>query len=177
MIEIVPAATSTDWRHATALLHDYAEWIRVAAHLEPTAEQPELAGELRELHRHYTRPDRVIFVARDEGDPVGIAAVFDHGDGTAEIKRMYVRPIARGRGIADLLVSRALDAAAGFGCHTAWLETLRGPMDRAIAVYRRNGFSELDGPGRRLALDTAVMMARPLTGMGLGEASGGCGGF
>jgi GNAT superfamily N-acetyltransferase len=105
---------------------------------------------------------------------VGIAAVLDHGDGTAEIKRMYVRPIARGRGIADLLVSRALDAAAGFGCHTAWLETLRGPMDRAIAVYRRNGFSELDGPGRRLALDTAVMMARPLTGTVIGDGSGGC---
>lgn len=144
-----------------------------AVRVEPLDEQPEIAGELDDLGRHYAGPHGALLVARDGGDPVGIVAVRDHRDGTAELKRMYLRPVARGRGIANYLIAGALDASAAFGCHTLWLETLRGPMDRAIAVYRRNGFSEVPGPGRRLALDGAVMMERRLSAeLAVG---GGCG--
>lgn len=71
-----------------------------------------------------------------------------------------------------------MHAAAARGCHAAWLETLRGPMDRAIAVYPRNGFAELPEPGRRLALDGVVVMERRLpagrAGMAVGQPCGGC---
>jgi putative acetyltransferase len=173
MIEIALATAPSDWRHATALLHDYVEWVQAVAHVDPLAQQPEMADELVDLRRHYVRPDRVLFVARDEGDPVGIVAIWDHGDGTAELKRMYVRPVARGSGVADRLIACVLDVAIARGCHAVWLETLRESMGRAIAVYRRNGFTELPETGRRLVLDDAVVMEQRLPALPASRALGG----
>ena len=102
-----------------------------------------------------------MFVAFDDGLAVGTVAVRYHCDGTAELKRMYVRSAARGRGIADLLAERAVAAAGERGCRSIWLETLRGVMDPAISVYRRHGFV----PSRRggtLSVGGIVVMERRL---------------
>jgi ribosomal protein S18 acetylase RimI-like enzyme len=76
---------------------------------------------------------------------------------------MYVRPIARGRGIADRLIEVAVADAIGRQCHTLWLETVRGVMDPAIAVYLRNGFVESSTRPPTLSVDGVIVMERSLS--------------
>ena len=48
-------------------------------------------------------------------------------------------------------------------CHTVWLETVRGAMDPAIAVYRRNGFAESATRPPTLSVDGVIVMERLLS--------------
>jgi GNAT superfamily N-acetyltransferase len=60
----------------------------------------------------------------------------------AEIKRMYVRPSARSRGVAAALLAALEDAARTLGYTSARLDT--GPKQpHALRLYRSAGYSEL----------------------------------
>lgn len=150
-----------EWRQTTALLHDFAEWIRAAADIDLRIEQDGFLRELADLPSVYPGGSSDMFVAFDAGLAVGTVGVRYHDDHTAELKRMYVRSAARGRGIGDRLATRAIDAAVDHRCRSIWLETLHGVMDPAIAVYRRHGFV----PTRRggtLTVSGIVVMERSL---------------
>nr|EJI93589.1 acetyltransferase family protein [Rhodococcus sp. JVH1] len=62
-------------------------------------------------------------------------------DVTAELKRVYVRPVVRSGGVARALVGRLLDDARKEGFVTVRLESLRF-MTAAHALYRSEGFVE-----------------------------------
>ena len=160
MSSINRATTPTDWVDSAALLHDHIEWIRVAAGVDVRAEQPALAAELDQPDQEFGGDRGSLFLARWHDIGVGIVAVRFHDDGTAELKRMYVRPIARGRGIGDALVSAVVDAATARCCPRIWLETLPGAMDAAIGVYGRNGFFVAAHGGRTLHVTGLVVMER-----------------
>jgi GNAT superfamily N-acetyltransferase len=156
-VEVRPPADAWEWRQASGLLHDFAEWVHVVAGVDLGEAQPAIGRELDDLASVYGADDADMFMALDEGLAVGIVAVRYHGDRSAELKRMYVRPVARGKGIADRLALRIVAAAASRECSDVWLETLPGPMDPAIAVYRRCGFVEARRRGTLDRTDTIVM--------------------
>ncbi len=81
------------------------------------------------------------YVARDdEGRALGTGAIVLHGD-WAEIKRMWVVPEARGRGLARALLGMLESAARIDGTHRLRLET--GIHNReALVLYRRAGFQD-----------------------------------
>ena len=153
--------SADDWVDAAALLHDYVDWIRETTGFEPLQVQPELVAELADVQNCYSRGDTMLFLARRDDAAVGTTAVRFHRDGTAELKRMFVRPEARGRGIADDLVRTVLCVAGATGRRLVWLDAHRGSMDCAIAVYDRHGFVETDDrrPG---SADGLVVMERQL---------------
>ena len=82
----------------------------------------------------------VVLVARDAGgEAVGCGALRPLEDGVAEIKRMYVVPAARGRGLSKLVLAGLEAAARDRGCTTLRLET--GPRQpEAIALYEGAGY-------------------------------------
>lgn len=129
-----------EWHQASVLLHDFAEWILAAGGIDLFADQPGFASELDDLPAAYDGDRADMFVAFDDGLAIGTVAVRYHDDGTAELKRMYVRRAARGRRVADRLVEHVVSAARARGCDSVWLETLEGVMDPAIRLYRRHGF-------------------------------------
>jgi putative acetyltransferase len=72
----------------------------------------------------------------------------------AEVKRMYVRPAARGRGIADALLARIESVTRGAGLARLCLETGDRQL-AAIRVYERAGFSRCGAFGAYAAMPPA----------------------
>ncbi len=89
----------------------------------------------------------VVLVARDDdGTPLGCGALRALGDGAAEIKRMYVAPAARGRGVSKAVLAALEDAARDHGWTTLRLET--GPLQpEAIGLYRGAGYRRIEAFG------------------------------
>jgi GNAT superfamily N-acetyltransferase len=63
---------------------------------------------------------------------------------TAEIKRMYVAPSTRGRGLSRLVLAELETSARMAGVDWLVLET-GAPQRSAIALYRASGYTEVDG--------------------------------
>jgi GNAT superfamily N-acetyltransferase len=82
----------------------------------------------------------VVLVARsDAGEALGCGALRALAADAAEVKRMYVAPAARGRGVATTLLTELEDAARQRGWTTLRLET--GPRQpEAIGLYSRAGY-------------------------------------
>jgi putative acetyltransferase len=83
------------------------------------------------------QPHVRFFIAHDGADLVGCGGVALFGD-FAEVKRMYVRPAWRGRGVADAIMDRLIAEAAGLSCLR--LETGDNFVP-ATRFYRRRGFA------------------------------------
>ncbi|MFD2092516.1 GNAT family N-acetyltransferase [Blastococcus deserti] len=89
----------------------------------------------------------VVVVARDDdGTPLGCGALRPLGDGVAEVKRMYVVPAARGRGISRAVLAALEDTARDRGWTTLRLET--GPMQpEAVGLYSSAGYRPIEAFG------------------------------
>lgn len=88
-------------------------------------------------------PGRGAFlVAYVDGIAAGCGAVRLNEPGVAEVKRMYVLPAHRGRGIAGEILAELETRARALGARQLVLETgVRQP--ESIALYRRAGFEEI----------------------------------
>ena len=86
------------------------------------------------------KPNVLFAVARDEtGQAVGCAAIVLYAE-YGELKRMYVSPRGRGRGVARKLLAQLESHAAGAGCRLVRLET--GPhQPEALALYASAGYA------------------------------------
>jgi DNA-binding MarR family transcriptional regulator/GNAT superfamily N-acetyltransferase len=89
-----------------------------------------------------TPPAGWFLVARQEGKPVGCAAMIRRDRDTAEIKRMWAAPAARGQGLAKRMLDRLEDMARESGVSRLVLDTNRA-LKEAQELYRRRGFAEI----------------------------------
>ncbi|MFL6010399.1 MAG: GNAT family N-acetyltransferase [Gaiellaceae bacterium] len=89
-----------------------------------------------------------LWVAVDGDRVVGSVAMRELGDGAAELKRMYLRPDARGQGLGKRLLVTALDWAREQGARTVRLDTSER-MVAAQRLYEANGFTRVEGDAPR----------------------------
>ncbi len=87
-------------------------------------------------------PGGRFLVAYCGGEPVGCGALKRLDDRTAEIKRVYVRPAARGEGISRRLLARLEDAAREAGYTRVRLDTGERQPE-AQALFRSSGYAEI----------------------------------
>ncbi|MDH4441213.1 MAG: GNAT family N-acetyltransferase [Rhizobium sp.] len=84
-----------------------------------------------------------LFLARVNKDVAGCAGYSKSDDGIAELQKMYVRPEARGKGVAKGLMNACLDGMRDNGYASVRLETVTFMSD-AIAMYDAFGFKRTD---------------------------------
>jgi GNAT superfamily N-acetyltransferase len=94
-------------------------------------------------------------VARVDGRAVGCGAVRRLDETTVEVKRMYVEPEQRGRGVAKEILRHLEAAARELGAARAVLET-GVYQDEAIGLYRRAGYVEVACWGEYATSATSV---------------------
>jgi putative acetyltransferase len=87
------------------------------------------------------RPHVHVFVAREHGRALGCGAFVLGTDGHAEMKRVFVDPAARGKGVARAIMEALEREAAKHGVTLMQLET-GIKQSEAIALYRKFGYAE-----------------------------------
>jgi GNAT superfamily N-acetyltransferase len=89
-----------------------------------------------------TPPSGLFVMARIAGKPVGCGALKRIDDATGEIKRVWIAPAARGRGVARRILHRLEDEARAMGFDVLRLDTNK-VLTEAHALYRKEGFREI----------------------------------
>jgi putative acetyltransferase len=92
---------------------------------------------------------------------VGIAALALRADSTAELKRVFVAPSARGRGVARDILRAVEDFARSQGVSAIRLET-GVAQPEAIALYEKVGYHHIPRFGQYVDDETSVCMEKPL---------------
>lgn len=118
----------------------------------------QLDEELRDPAARYTPPNGCALIACEAGEALGMVAYHRCSPIRCEMKRLYVRPQARGRRIGVLLVEAILHRAEVDGYREMVLDTL-APMQAAIHLYRQYGFTEC-APYYHNPLEDVIYMIR-----------------
>jgi ribosomal protein S18 acetylase RimI-like enzyme len=91
----------------------------------------------------YAPPRGRLLLDVQDGESAGCVGLHEWSGDAAEMKRLYVRPPFRGRGLARTLTLAALAEARAIGYRSVRLDTISATMQPAIALYRRLGFREI----------------------------------
>jgi putative acetyltransferase len=102
-----------------------------------------------------------VVVARDGTEAVGMGALVERGDGTAELKRMFVRADHRSRGLASGILTALEERAIERAVALMQLET--GPLQlEAIALYERRGYRVIPNFGQYVGDEFSLCIQKRL---------------
>ena len=135
MLQIRPAQAA-DVPHVRAMLREYVEWIGLDLAFQ------EIDAELTGLPGDYAPPRGALFVVTEGDRYLAMIALRPFDGPVAEMKRLYVRPAARGRGLARRLIETLCDEAKRLGYSELRLDTLP-MMGDAQSLYEAYGFVDI----------------------------------
>ena len=134
-VTLVDGARPPWLAHARALFREYGDGLGVDLSFQRFEE------ELASLPGPYGASRGVLLLAQAGGEALGCVALRELDAETAELKRLFVRPQGRSRGVGRLLTEAALAAARDLGYCSVVLDTLPS-MAAAQRLYERLGFTE-----------------------------------
>jgi ribosomal protein S18 acetylase RimI-like enzyme len=151
-----PADPLSDLLTVRVLFREYAQSLGFALDFQG------FESELATLPGEYAEPRGTILLAHSpQGEPWGVVALRPlDDDGACEMKRMYVRPEARGQGLGRILGKAIVAAAKERGYRAMRLDTI-DTMTAAIELYRSLGFREI-GAYRFNPMPGALFFEAPL---------------
>ncbi len=139
-IRVAPAASGADWLAARQLTGELIDWMADAIGFDPIAAKEGSADELDDMAGFYSLPHGMFLLGRVGTEVAGTSGIHLLDETTAELKRVWVSPWARGHGLAKLLLDRAVDAARVLGVRRMVLETDPEVMRTAAQMYASSGF-------------------------------------
>lgn len=117
------------------------------------------------LDAHDVAPGAGVFLVAYNGEtPVGCGALRSLDAATVEIKRMFVVPEGRRRGIARALLRALLEQARALGRTRVVLQT-SFRQSEAITLYEQEGFVRIPVFGEYLSASLSVCMERQIDGI------------
>ena len=137
MIEILPCETSEQIATVRELFLEYAASLGFSLCFQSFDE------EMAALPGDYAPPGGRLLLGKFEERSAGCAALHGLNGDIGEMKRLYVRPEFRGRGIGRKLAERILAEARASGYKRVRLDTVEPVMGAAVAMYRAMGFREI----------------------------------
>jgi ribosomal protein S18 acetylase RimI-like enzyme len=99
--------------------------------------------ELAALPGDYAPPEGRLLLVECEGQLSGCVALHKLDQAICEMKRLYLRPQFRGRGLGRALAERIIAEARQIGYRRMRLDTVEPVMKDAVAMYRKLGFKEI----------------------------------
>lgn len=133
---LIIATTDTDFEIARQLFQEYADEIEVDLCFQGF--QQELAA----LPKHYGPPMGILFLVQSGDKFIGCAGLRLLQPGVGEIKRLYLRNEARGKGWGRKLMDQLIAFARTKDYQSLVLDTLPS-MQAAIGLYQSAGFKEV----------------------------------
>ena len=132
---IRPAQTD-DIPEVRAMLREYLAWIGLDLAFQ------EIDEEIADLPGDYDEPTGALLVAEENHHLIGMIALRPLSGSICEMKRLWVRPEGRGRGVAKELVAQILDQARSLNYDEIRLDTLP-MMSDAQSLYESLGFHDI----------------------------------
>jgi putative acetyltransferase len=134
---LVQAESSAHVVQARELFQEYAQSLGVNLCFQ------NFEQELARLPGHYAPPDGRLLLAEYDGQMAGCVALHKWEDGICEMKRLYLRPSFRRKGLGRVIAEKIIAEARSIGYQRMRLDTIGPLMKDAVEMYRKLGFREI----------------------------------
>ena len=144
MLQIIIASQDQHSELIRELFWEYLQWAnaKVEENFGVSFDIANMLEEDMNTLDKFMPPKGCLLLGYMEDQPMGIACLKSLTDGIGEIKRMYVRPRARQRGLGRALLNQLLQEAHRIGYSKVRLDSARF-MAEAHQLYRTSGFREI----------------------------------
>ena len=134
MVEFIQVASSEDIEDSRHIFREYEQWLGMSLCFQSFEE------ELANLPGMYAPPEGRLYLARIDGETVGCIGLRKLEEGICEMKRLYLRESARGKGVGVKLIEKVISDAVEIGYDTMRLDTYPPKMGKAVDLYEAHGF-------------------------------------
>jgi putative acetyltransferase len=141
MIKIRVAVSDEDWKQVKSLFREYFEWIRHDQGIDLSFQGIE--GELKALPGAFSPPGGCMLLAEVDGIVAGCVALRPLDSSICEMKRMYVNPEYRVKGLGRALGEQIILEAKNMGYQFMRLDTAN-TMKAAQSLYSSLGFKPIE---------------------------------
>ena len=151
MLRLTQATTKNDLDQARELFNEYEASLGISLCFQ------NFDDELANLPGDYAPPRGRLLLAREFDQLAGCVAMRPVGPTTCEMKRLFLRPAYRSRGLGRVLVEAIIEEARKIGYTHMRLDTITDRMSRAVELYKSMGFVEIE-PYYHSPVDTTKFM-------------------
>lgn len=146
MITLIKTTSdNTDFKHLTQLFDEYL--------VDIDGDEKDFFAQYNQIHLDY------VVVCYENGKALGCGAFKEYEPKVAEIKRMFVLPEQRGKGIAVSILNEIETWAKSEGYESAILETAP-KLESAIALYQKSGYEIIPNYGQYIGVENSVCMRK-----------------
>ena len=134
MLEIKQAETAEEIEVTRVIFREYETWLGMSLCFQSFDE------ELANLPGKYAPPDGRLFLARHDEEIAGCIALRPLEEEICEMKRLFLRESARGKGVGVAMIERVIADACEIGYERMRLDTYPPKMGKAVSLYEAHGF-------------------------------------